>query len=454
MRVPSNQFVFQGIIFLALLLITAWRLISAISTDQPTQFPQKPIQIVVPYLAGGGTDTFARILQKSLNREDSLGEEFVVTNKDGGSATIGSRQVKDAPPDGYQLLCHHEGIIATQLAGVVDYGPEAFRPIAQTGSIVLLMVVRADSEYRNLNDLLQAAQKNPNSIRVGANQGSPAYFICKQLLGEYPGADFNFISAGGAKRYTYLLGGKLEAGIFSLAEYVSFRNSNDTPATDNILAIGNFGDKRHPTIPEVATSTEQNLKTRAENAYYIWAPKDTPDHIADILARTFQDTLQSPEVNQELKKLSIDPTFRSGEDLRKHLAVRVEAFQRLSVDAKTELPNFPLWIIGIVAILLITVLVFDSKISVASEAPAPSNKLHLKRASLLGATCLAILIAYVAALQFKIPFGIATPLSIFLMGLSISKAKRKQLLILGIIGLSFSLTLEIVFTQLFSVALP
>lgn len=454
MRVPSNQLAFQGIAFLVLLLITAWRLISAISTDQLTQFPQKPIQIVVPYLAGGGTDTFARILQKSLNREGSLGEEFVVTNKDGGSATIGSRQVKDAPPDGYQLLCHHEGIIATQLAGVVDYGPEAFRPIAQTGSIVLLMVVRADSEYRNLNDLLEAAQKNPNSIRVGANQGSPAYFICKQLLGEYPGADFNFISAGGAKRYTYLLGGKLEAGIFSLAEYVSFRNSNDTPATDNILAIGNFGDKRHPTIPEVATSTEQNLKTRAENAYYIWAPKDTPDHIADILARTFQDTLQSPEVNQELKKLSIDPTFRSGEDLRKHLAVRVEAFQRLSVDAKTELPNFPVWIIGIVAILLITVLVFDSKTSVAAETPPPSNKLHLKQASILGATCLAILIAYVATLQLKIPFGIATPLSIFLMGLSISKAKRKQLLILGIIGLGFSLTLEIVFTQLFSVALP
>lgn len=454
MRVPSNQLAFQGIAFLVLLLITVWRLISAISTDQLTQFPQKPIQIVVPYLAGGGTDTFARILQKSLNREGSLGEEFVVTNKDGGSATIGSRQVKDAPPDGYQLLCHHEGIIATQLAGVVDYGPEAFRPIAQTGSIVLLMVVRADSEYRNLNDLLEAAQKNPNSIRVGANQGSPAYFICKQLLGEYPGADFNFISAGGAKRYTYLLGGKLEAGIFSLAEYVSFRNSIDTPATDNILAIGNFGDKRHPAIPEVATSTEQNLKTRAENAYYIWAPKDTPDHIADILARTFQDTLQSPEVNQELKNLSIDPTFRSGEDLRKHLAVRVEAFQRLSVDAKTELPNFPVWIIGIVAILLITVLVFDSKTSVAAETTPPSNKLHLKQASILGATCLAILIAYVATLQLKIPFGIATPLSIFLMGLSISKAKRKQLLILGIIGLGFSLTLEIVFTQLFSVALP
>lgn len=448
MSAPSNKLIVQGIVFLALLLITAWRLISTISTDPSSQFPQKPIQIVVPYLAGGGTDTFARILQKSLNREGSLGQEFVVTNKDGGSATIGSRQVKDAPPDGYQLLCHHEGIIATQLAGVVDYGPEAFRPIAQAGSIVLLMVVRADSEYRNLNDLLQAAQENPNTIRVGANQGSPAYFICKQLLGEFSGADFNFISAGGAKRYTYLLGGKLEAGIFSLAEYVSFRNSNDTPPADNILAIGNFGDKRHPSIPDVATSTEQNLKTRAENAYYIWAPKDTPDHIAEILARTFYETLQSPEVNRELQKLSIDPTFRSGEDLRNHLDVRVEAFQKLSVDAKTELPNFPLWIIGIVAVLLAAVLVLTT------EASTASNSLHVKEASILGATCLAILITYVAALQFKIPFGIATPLTIFLMGWFISKTKQKQWLALGIIGLGFSLTLEIVFTQLFSVALP
>lgn len=453
MSAPSNKFKVQGVLFLALLLLTVWSLKNRISSTPSNQYPQKPIQIVVPYLAGGGTDTFARILQKSLNLEGALGEEFVVTNKDGGSATIGSRQVKDAPPDGYQLLCHHEGIIATKLAGVVDYGPEAFRPIAQTGSIVLLMVVRADSKYRNLTDLLREAQKNPNTIRVGANQGSPAYFICEQLLEEFPGAEFNFISAGGAKRYTYLLGGKLEAGIFSLAEYVSFRNSSDASAADNILAIGNFSDQRHPTIPEVATSTEQKLKTRAENAYYIWAPKDTPDYIADILARTFRDTLDSPEVIKELQKLSIDPTFRSGEDLRNHLSSRVEAFQKLSVNAKTELPNFPLWIIGIVAALLVAVLVFNTD-PATQEITPHSERSYFQESSILGATCLAILIVYVAALQFKIPFGIATPLSIFFMGLAISKAKQKQWLILGMIALGFSLALEVVFTQLFSVGLP
>ena len=192
MSAPSNKFKVQGVLFLALLLLTVWSLNNKISSTPSNQYPKKPIQIVVPYLAGGGTDTFARILQKSLNLKGALGEEFVVTNKDGGSATIGSRQVKDAPPDGYQLLCHHEGIIATKLAGVVDYGPEAFRPIAQTGSIVLLMVVRADSKYRNLTDLLREAQKNPNTIRVGANQGSPAYFICEQLSRRIPGSRIQF----------------------------------------------------------------------------------------------------------------------------------------------------------------------------------------------------------------------------------------------------------------------
>ena len=258
-----------------------WRVTSALTGSSKVEFPNQPIQIVVPYLAGGGTDTFTRILQKALSERNELDVPIVIVNQDGGSATIGSRLVKDSDPDGYKILCHHEGIIATKLAGVVDYGPEAFRPIAQTGSIVLLMVVRADSPYQSLPDLLKAAQDNPSRIRMGANQGSPAYFICKQLLGEFPGADFNFISAGGSKRFTYLLGRKLDAGIFSLAEYVAFRNDGDVPKSENIIAIANFGEQRHGAIPDVATSKEQGLKTSAENAYYFWAPKGTPDEVAE-----------------------------------------------------------------------------------------------------------------------------------------------------------------------------
>ncbi|MEM9944075.1 MAG: tripartite tricarboxylate transporter substrate-binding protein [Planctomycetota bacterium] len=251
--------------WIIILVLLIWRFGFQPDYGNQDGFPNQKIELVVPYQAGGGTDNFARILQKTLDARDEIKVPLVIINQDGGSGTIGSRMIKDAEPDGYQLLCHHEALIATKLAGVVDYGPEAFRPIAQVASVVLLMIVREDSPYQSLPGLLKAAQENPNSIRVGANQGSPAYFICKQLMNEYPGAKFNFISAGGAKRYTFLLGGKLEAGIFSLAEYVAFRKQN-VPASENILAIANFGKSRHPRISDVKTSREQGLETSAENA--------------------------------------------------------------------------------------------------------------------------------------------------------------------------------------------
>jgi tripartite-type tricarboxylate transporter receptor subunit TctC len=423
-----------------------------------------PIQIVVPYSAGGGTDTFARIIGKSLSERDELTAPIVIVNRNGGSATIGSRYVKDSNPDGNRILCHHEGIIATKLAGVVPYGAEAFRPVAQTGSIVLLMVVRADSPYQSLTDLLKAAQEEPNKIRVGANTGSPAYFICKQLLAEFPGAEFNFISAPGSKRVTFLMGDKLEAGIFSLAEYVSFRNSDDAALDDNILAIANFGEQRHPAIPKVKTSKEQGLKTSAENAYYFWAPKETPDETVNKLAGAFKAAVEDPKVIEALNKLSLDPKFRSGEELSEHLSKRVSAFEKLAVTAETSLPNFPAWMIGIVAALFgIVVLQSYREKSLAVETGPRSKQESQDRPfadkehpqfNLTGVVCLTILIFYVIALGYGLPFVVVTAAAIFLKGGTIAKWKPGRLLALVQLALIVALSIELIFTKLFTVALP
>lgn len=439
-------------ITIIILVLLVWRIASSVSASSKTEFPHKPIQIVVPYLAGGGTDTFTRIIQKSLIERDALGVPVVIINQDGGSATIGSRFVKNSKPDGHRILCHHEGIIATKLAGVVPYGPEAFRPIAQTGAIVLLMVVRADSEFNDLNDLLAAAQKNPNKIRIGANQGSPAYFICKQLLSEYPGAEFNFIAASGSKRHLYLLGDKLEAGIFSLAEYTAFRDSEDKPPSENIRAIANFGKQRHTAIPDVATSLDQNLKTQADNAYYFWAPKDTPDKVVNKLAVALKGSLEDPKVIEQMNNLSLDLTFRSGDELTDHLAGRVEAFEKLAVKADAKLPDFPLWTIGIVLALLAVVAVQSFK---GQSEPAVDPMFGEKLAvNSTGFICLMILVSYIAALQFEIPFVVGTAIAIFLMGATIAQWNRQKLFSLLQLALLFSLSIEVIFTQLFTVALP
>jgi tripartite-type tricarboxylate transporter receptor subunit TctC len=434
-----------NLIILALLI---WRIVAAFVVSQHESFPSQPIQIVVPYLAGGGSDTFARIFEKALSKNENLGVPIVIVNRPGGSATIGSRFVKDSRPDGYRILCHHEGIIATKLAGTVPFGPEAFEPVAQTASKILLMIVRADSPYRSLPDLLDAAQQNPNTIRIGANQGSPAWFLCQQMLLEYPGADFNFIPADGSKRISYLLGNKLEAGVFSLDEYMANRNSDSTPPEQNILAIANFSQIRHPDIPDVSTSLEQGLQTHAENSYYFWAPRGTPSQIVDRLAVAFKTAIEDPQVIEDLNRLSIPPSFRSGQALQHHLASRVRAFDRIAVRAETDLPNFAAWLIGIVGVLLVGV-VTENFLIVHDSSPTQTTRFNLT-----GWICLGLLCGYVALLQLHVPYVIATAAFIFLMGGTISGWKFSRMLSIIQIALLFSVGTEFVFTRLFSVPLP
>lgn len=436
------------ILNILILALLAWRIAALFGTNQTDAFPSRPIQIVVPYQAGGGSDTFARIIKKSLANNENLNVPIVIINRPGGSATIGSRHVKDSRPDGYRILCHHEGIIATKLAGTVPFGPEAFEPIAQTASKILLMIVRADSKYQSLPDLLVAAQREPNTIRIGANQGSPAWFICKQLLMEYPGADFNFIPADGSKRFSYLLGNKLEAGIFSLDEFMANRNSEDTPRDQNILAIANFSNTRHPDVPNVLTSLEQGMKTHAENSYYFWAPKGTPPEIVNTLAAAFERAVEDPLVINDLERLSIPPSFRSGQSLKDHLAERVEAFEKIAVQVETKLPNFAVWMIGIVGLLLLFVVVghFGSIPDKSTEDPTRLNK--------TGLTCLALLCLYVLSLQFNAPFIVATAVSIFLMGAAIAQWRTNRLCSIAQIALLVALGTELIFTKLFAVPLP
>ena len=96
-------------------------------------YPARPIKLVVPFGPGGGSDTFGRIIKRGIDEAGLLPQPFVIINRPGGSATIGSRYVRDAKPDGYTLLLLHDAIITAKYSGKVNYGPEAFEPVASTG---------------------------------------------------------------------------------------------------------------------------------------------------------------------------------------------------------------------------------------------------------------------------------------------------------------------------------
>ena len=124
--------------------------LAGILTGAESAFPDKPIRVIVPFSAGGGSDTFVRLIQKAVEEEALLPQPLVVINVPGAGGTIGSRKLKVEEPDGYTIMCLHEAILTAKYAGNADYGPEAFEAIAGTGEIGILLAAAEDSPYENL----------------------------------------------------------------------------------------------------------------------------------------------------------------------------------------------------------------------------------------------------------------------------------------------------------------
>ena len=445
MKSAKTLISFTATILIGVLLF--WRL-GQLSGSGMSDFPNQPVQIVVPYAAGGGTDVFARTLQKSINEQARLSQPFVIINQPGGVGTIGSRFVLGSRPDGYRILCINDVVITTQLSGTVNYGPEEFAPIAQTGSLTTLVVVREDSPINNLSDWLDEAEANPKSLRMGADVGSPAFFNAKIIERSRPGAEINYISSGGGqKRFTQLLGGHLDAAIFSLGEFTGYRASEGTPPDQNIKAIAVLDAERSRFYPDIPTATEQGIPISSGNAYYWLAPKDTPKAVVDKLAGIFEDTIEDPDIQTEFEKQSIDIAFKKGTDLVEYLSGKKRGLGDFRSEQPADLPNFPNWVIVIVAVLGLAI------------AATKFRRWEQSHWGSLGEGFVAlvaavIMLVYVACLQLDLPYGLVTTLALFLLGATLADWQRSKLISIAQMALLFALGSEYVFTTLFSVPLP
>ncbi|QDT29231.1 Tripartite tricarboxylate transporter TctA family protein [Gimesia panareensis] len=412
-----------------------------------TQFPQRPIQAVVPFSAGGGTDLFARIIQKSITEDKLLKQPVVIINQPGGSSTIGSRNVKQARADGYKILCNHEGIITSKYSGKVNFGPEAFEPIAQTGEINLVVATHQNARYKNLSELLHDAEKHPGELQFGTNFGALAHFAAKKIEQASGGEYFNYVQAGdGQKRYTMLIGRHIDATIFSLAEFLSYQGDG------KIRALAVLSEERQSSLPDVSTAREQQIDAVVGNSFYWWAPKGTPQERIDLLADTLEQAMQSDSVRNSLRALSIAPVFYRGEKLNEHISQSEKKFSELVSGSTVQLPDFPFYMI--VATLLLMSLIVVQGIFL-SQTPSSNSPSSSKPRIWLAVCCFVLLCCYVLVLeQGWLNYWLATALMIAVTGGAMAKWKPNYMLVLIELALLTGLGTEIVFTSVFSVVLP
>lgn len=415
--------------------------------NTPTgKFPQKPIKVIVPFGAGGGSDAFTRILQKAIAKHKLIDQPLAVIDIPGAGGSIGSRKVKNARPDGYTLLQIHEGMFTNKHSGNANFGPESFAPIAGTGQMAHVIAVADDSPYQDLPGLLHAAAEQPDSIVFAVGIGAPSHFAGLMLENAYSeAAQFRFTqSGGGAKRFASLLGGHSSVSTFSVAEFVEFRASG-------LRALAILSRERHEKVPELPTAIEQGVDVCSTNMHFWWAPKGTPPDRIKKLADVLQEALQLPEVRQVLSGLATDPVFVRGEELALQLAEREREISSVSPGRNSHVPDFGLATFAVSSLLGIAVF-FQH----CAKAKGPSTLRSKETSDIrLQAIVVCAIVGYVASLQFlNLDYRLATGLFVVLVGGHLTRNRKHLWPAIVTVGLLLGVGLHFLFARVLVVDLP
>ncbi|QSY68166.1 tripartite tricarboxylate transporter substrate binding protein BugD [Bordetella holmesii] len=262
-------------------------------------YPDHPVNMVVPFAAGGPTDNVARSLAEAMR--PSLGETIVVENKGGAGGTIGTNQVARAPADGYQTLLMHAGFsTAPSLYKSPGYDPyTSFAPIGLVVDVPMTIIARSDFPANNIQELAEYVKKNHDKISL-ANAGiGAASHLCGVMLADAFGVNLLTIPyKGTAPAMNDLLGKQVDL----LCDQTT--NTTQQIASGKVKAYAVTSLKRVPTLPDLPTMDESGFKNFEVGIWHgMWVPKDTPKDVQEKLVKSLQAGLADPKFQERMKQL-------------------------------------------------------------------------------------------------------------------------------------------------------
>ncbi len=300
---PLNLLKLAGVASLALGM-------QAAQTAVAETFPDKPVKVVVPFPAAGGTDTITRIVTDKL--ADVLGQPMVIENRGGGNTIIGAHAAANAPADGYTLMSTLD-MTMTILPAVyqsLPFDPQAdFDPVSLLARVPALFVAHPSVPANNLQELIEYSKEHPNEL----NYASAVLY--GQLLGEQlksvSGLSYTYVPyKGAAEAMNALVGGNVDFLMLDIATGLGFINEGKLKA----LAI--TSPERNPQLPDVPTVGEAGYPELEMSVWYaLYAPDGTPRDRIDTINAGVREVLALPEVQKRLQELGHDAAPSSPEEL-------------------------------------------------------------------------------------------------------------------------------------------
>jgi tripartite-type tricarboxylate transporter receptor subunit TctC len=281
----------------AAVMLTA---VSAASAQSP--FPSKPVHIFVPYAAGGGVDILARTLGDVVSRQ--WGQTVVVENRPGAGGVVASQALVGSPPDGYTLIVVASGHATNPfLYAKIPYDTfKDFTPISLLASSPNILLVRADSPFKTLDDVIAQARSKPGSLSFGHAGTGTSTHLAGELLKNLARIDINAIPyKGGAPAINDLLGGQIP---------MSFNNGPESVGqleAGTVRALAVTSAARAPFLPDVPSVAETVPGYDTEVWWGLLGPAGMPRDLAEKLSHDFVAALNTIAVKERLTKLGASP---------------------------------------------------------------------------------------------------------------------------------------------------
>ena len=305
-----------------LLVGAAVAALASTSFAQPAAYPNRNIEIIVPYGPGGSTDIIGRIVAQKL--QERLGQNVVVLNRPGGSGTLGLITAMRANPDGYTLLNSYtaEAVVVPQISKTHKYSAvDDFEPIAITGLVPVVLMVSKHVKANTLQEFIAEVRANPGKLTFGGGHGSPPH-VMGAWMNKLRGLNVQHVPyRGGAQGINDVVGGHIDMFYGGVAAGKAAIESG------GVRPIAVTGDTRSSALPNVPTFKEAGVPEFDLASWNVMlAPKGTPAEIIAIVRKETLAALDDPKTREALAKQGVEKS--PGQDVRAFLIKEHNAFGR------------------------------------------------------------------------------------------------------------------------------
>lgn len=279
-------------------------------TKKAATYPTKSIELVVPFAAGGGSDIMARSLVKVITDNKLSGQTLVVNNKPGGSGSIGYAYVAEKKGDPYTIASVSSSFYTGPIMGKSPVSYKDFTPIAGLAMDTLLLVVREDSKYKNVQDILADGKARPKGISVGGTSGTSDDAVMFTAMQKRTGVEMKYVPYNsGGEVMTSLLGGHVDIVWTNPGEALGHLQAK------KVRALAVASKDRLSSLPDVPTLKEQNIDLVLAQFRGIVAPKDISPEAVAYLEGVFKKLSETPGWKDEyLKKNMVEGRYMNSKE--------------------------------------------------------------------------------------------------------------------------------------------